>query len=260
MTLHRMSPPVVPLEVQRVPVVPKGLPLAARAWLIAALAVIPAVMVLVDDRTGLRLVMGALAIMAVTVGVCLRIMLGTIEPRVVRVVADVPTLHFAPPASATVPTLGLGVAALLPGIAQLIVDVVDLPTMSGSFLLGRAPYVLGILGIGVIVVQLWRLRVPEGLELTPQGIRGIRGSGRVDWRWDDLAQVSVIAPPVAKLSLVPNGGGRPVLAPTLILGSDPNEVAAIVRYYLERPAERAALAEGGVEAVRRVEDALSLRP
>ncbi|MDF2920774.1 MAG: murein endopeptidase, partial [Microbacterium sp.] len=126
--------------------------------------------------------------------------------------------------------------------------------------LSRSPYAIGVLGLAFIAVWVWRLRVPAGLELTPAGVRGVRGSARIDWSWDDLVQVGVVGAPVAKLSLTPRGGvGRPVLAPTLALGSDPNEVAAIVRYYLERPAERGALADGGVAAVRRVEDALSAR-
>jgi hypothetical protein len=150
-------------------------------------------------------------------------------------------------------------AALLPALAQLVVDLNGLPMMSG-ILLSRAPYVLGVIGIATIVVYLWRLRVPAGLELSPEGLRGIRGPADFAWSWDDLAQVGVAAAPIAKLSLVPRGGlGRPVLSPMLSLGSDPNEVAAIVRYYLERPAAREALADGGVEAVRRVEDALRAR-
>lgn len=259
MTLHRMSPRVVPEGATRVPVTPKGLSANQRSVLLLLFAVPPIVIVIADDRAGLRLVMGALAVLIVTAVVWFRLVLGTIEPRVVRVVGDASTLHFAPPAASTVPTLVLGVVVLLPALAQLMVDVNGLPTMSG-ILLSRAPYVLGVIGVATIAVYLWRLRVPLGLELFPEGLRGIRGAGDFAWSWDDLAQVSVVAAPIAKLSLVPRGGmGRPVLAPTISLGSDPNEVAAIVRYYLERPAEREALDEGGIEAVRRVEDALRAR-
>ena len=260
MRLVRLSPHVMPAEVERVPVLPRGISSTQRAALVLLFAVPGVVILVADDRWGLRWVMGALTVLIVTVSAGLRVMLGTIESRVVRVVGDAPTLHFAPPSAATVPTLVLGVASLLPAVAQFVVDVNDLPTMSGSFLLARAPYALGVLGVAVIAVQLWRLRVPAGLELTPDGLRGIRGSARIDWPWEDLAQVSVVAAPVAKLSLVPRAGaGSPILAPMLVLGSDPNEVAAIVRYYLERPAERGALADGGVEAVRRVENALRAR-
>jgi hypothetical protein len=259
MSLHRMSPRVVPDGEPRVPVAPKGLSANQRAGLVLLFAVPGIVIVIADDRVGLRLVMGALVVLVVAVSVGLRVMLGAIEARVVRVVGDAPTLHFAPRAASTLPTLVLGMAALLPALAQLVADLNGLPTMSG-ILLTRAPYVLGVIGIATIAVYLWRLRVPAGLELSPEGLRGIRGPADFAWGWDDLAQVRVVAAPIAKLSLVPRGGmGRPVFAPMLSLGSDPNEVAAIVRYYLERPAEREALADGGVDAVRRVEDALRAR-
>ncbi|MBZ4488191.1 hypothetical protein LQ938_11020 [Microbacterium sp. cx-55] len=259
MSLQRMSPRVLPADGQRAPVYPNGRNPRALAWLVTAVALLPAFLAVADGRGGFRLVMGALAVTILTIGISLHRMFGAIEPRVVRVDEDAAGLRFAPPAAATLPMFAVAVALLLPGIAQLVVDTQGLPTMSGG-IVSRAPYALGILGLVTLAVQLWRVRVPAGLELTTERLRGIRGSAGVDWRWEDLADVSVAAGPVAKLSLVPRGGaGRPVLAPMLALGSDPNEVAAIVRFYLERPAERVALAEGGVAAVRRVEDALRAR-
>jgi hypothetical protein len=259
MNLHRMSPRIAPEGESRVPVFPKGRSPRALASLILLFAVPGVIVAIAGDRLGLRLVMGALAIVVVTVSVALHVMAGVIEARVVRVVKDAPTLHFAPPPVATVPIFVIGLSLLLPALAQFVADMQGLQTLS-TRLLSTGPYLLGALGFAAIVVQLWRMRVPAGLELSPEGLRGIRGYGDFAWGWDDLAQVGVIAGPAAKLSLVPRGGmGRPVLAPTLGLGSDPNEVAAIVRYYFENPAEREALDEGGVEAVRRVEDALRAR-
>ena len=131
--------------------------------------------------------------------------------------------------------------------------------MSSGLIVGSAPYALGVIGVITLAVQLWGMRLPAGLILTPDGLLGIRDSGEVRLGWDDLARVDVAERPVAKLSLIPRGGARPVLAPARALGSDPNQVAAIVRYYFERPAERHLLADGGVAAVRRVEDALRAR-
>lgn len=247
----------MPADERRVPVFPNGRNPRALAWLVVAVAMLPLSLVFLDDRSGFRLVMAALAMTILTVGVALHLMFGVIHPGVVRVAPDVPALRFIPPAAARLPMFAVAVALLLPAIAQVLVETQGLPTLSGSGIVARAPYALGILGLVVLAVQLWRLQVPAGLELTPAGLRGIRGYAKVDWPWEDLVDVGVSTGPVAKVSLVPRGPtGRPALAPMLALGSDPNEVAAIVRYYLDRPSERAALTSGGVEAVRRVENAV----
>ncbi|WP_460772146.1 hypothetical protein [Microbacterium sp. GXF7504] len=252
MSLQRLHPRIPSAE--QVPVFPNGRNPRMLGWVVIGVALLPAALAVFDDRLGFRFVMAALAVTVVSAGVALLVMFGVIEPRVVRVDTDARSLRFVPPAAAVWPISAIAVALLLPAVAQLVVDTQGLPTMAGGVLLTRAPYLLGVLGLAILTVQLWRRRIPAGLELTPERLRGIRG--HLDLGWDELAQVSVVAGRAAKLSLVPRGGkGRPVLAPTLALGSDPNQVAAIVRYYLERPAERAALAEGGVAAVRRVEAA-----
>jgi hypothetical protein len=203
--------------------------------------------------------MAALALTILIIGIGVHAMFGTIEPRVVRVDADAASLRFMPPAAATVPPLVIALALLLPAIARAIVDAAALPPMNWSWLLARGPYALGALGLAVLAVRLWQLRVPAGLELTPRGLRGIRGRAHLDWAWEDLGDVRVVAGPAAKLLLAMRGGTSPVLAPTITLGSDPNQVAAIVRFYLEHPAERTALTEGGPAAVRRAEDAMRER-
>lgn len=254
MALQRLSPRLAPSADAAIPVFPNGRSPRPLAWLVIAVALLPAFLTLADDRLGFRLVMAALALAIVVIGVGLFVMFGSIERHVVRVDAAAPALRFAPPAAATVPPVLIALALLLPAIAQAVVEVTGLPTMP-SILLSRGPYALGLLGLIILGVRLWQLRVPAGLTLTPAGLRGIRGRADIDWRWEDLASVSVVAAPAAKLALVPRGGaGRPVQAPALALGSDPNAVAAIIRHYLENPRERAALSEGGAAAVRRVED------
>lgn len=254
MSLQRLHPRIPSAE--QVSVFPNGKNPRMLAWAVIAVALLPAALAVFDDRLGFRLVMAALAVTVVSAGVALLVMFGVIEPRVVRVDADARSLRFMPPAAAVWPISAIAVALLLPAVAQLVVDTQGLPTMAGGVLLTRAPYLLGVLGLAILAVRLWRRRTPAGLELTPERLRGIRGHGDLDLQWDDLAQASVVAGPAAKLSLVPRGGrGRPALAPMLALGSDPNLVAEIVRYYLERPMERAVLAEGGAAAVRRVEAA-----
>lgn len=260
MSVHTLSPRVLPSDHGSVPLVPNGRSPRPLAWLVIAFALLPALLMLTDSGAGFRLVMGALTVTVLTVGIGLHVMFGAIAPRAVRVDDTAPWLWFVPSAAASVPVLLMGVALLLPAIAQLVVDVAGLATATTSWLLSRAPYVLGALGVVIIVTRLTRLRTVAGLEVTSHGVRGIRGHGRVDWSWDDLARVEVIAAPAAKLALTPQGASAPTaLAPALALGSDPNLVAVIVRYYLERPAERGVLDEGGVTAIRRVEEAVRER-
>lgn len=253
MSVQLMSPLVRSRDEVSVPVVPNGRSPRPLGWLVIAFAVVPLFLLLVDDQPGSRLLMGALTVTIIVVGVGLLASFGAIEAGVVRVDRDAATLRFVPPRAATLPRTATAIALLLPAIAQGVADAAGLPTGLTTAVLSRAPYLLGALGVVVLAVRLWQLRVPTGLELTPTGLRGIRGVADIDLRWDDLADVGVVAAPAAKLTLVTRGGGGGVLAPALALGSDPNQVAAIVRYYLDRPAERGALEEGGVAAVRRVE-------
>jgi hypothetical protein len=258
MSLQRMSPRLTPSGETPIPVFPNGRSPRPLAWLVIAFTLLPAALAFADDRIGFRLVMGALALTILVVGIGLHVMFGAVEPRMIRIDADSPDLRFAPPAAATVPTILMSLALLLPAIAQLIVDTAGLPTMSASWVLSRGPYALGLLGLVLLGVQLSRMRVPAGLTLTPGGLRGIRGRARIEWEWADLAEAKVVAAPAAKLSLTPRGG-RAVLAPAMALGSDPNQVAAIVRFYLTHPGERTVLADGGAAAVRRAEDSLRER-
>lgn len=105
----------------------------------------------------------------------------------------------------------------------------------------RTPYVLGLLGLVFFVQQLWALRVSRGLKLTPEGIRGIRGMGRVALTWDDLNAASAMSTRSgAKLALHLKHGAVNVI-PRRLIGSDPDAVAAIINYFLRHPADRGLL-------------------
>jgi hypothetical protein len=226
---------------------------------VLAAAALMAFVAVVDDRLGLRLIMAAFAVMLVCIGVCLMFVAGSVVPRTVRIDTDAASLHFVPPARATVAFVVMGVSMLLPAIAQIVAVRQNLPTMQGIFITG-GPYALAVLGLAVVGVQLWRLRTPAGLELSPEGLRGIRGSAAVDLPWESLAAVQLASAPTARLSLIPGGGARPVLVPMAPMGSDPCLVVPIVRYYLDRPEERALLAGGGEAAIRRVQEAEQTAP
>ncbi|MDQ1131121.1 hypothetical protein [Microbacterium sp. SORGH_AS_0888] len=258
MSWQRMSPQVRETGVEVVPVFPKGRAPRGLAWAIVAFALLPALLALVDGRIGFRLLMGSLALVCLTVGVGVLVMFGAVGQGSVRVRPGGASLRFGPPLAATLPVVVMAFSLLLPAIAQLAIDTAGLPTMAMTAVFSRAPYVLGILGVAILVVQAWRMRVPAGLELTPEGLRGIRGAGVVAWTWEELVEAKVVAAPAAKLCLVPKGGA-PVMAQAMLLGSDPNQVAAIVRYFLRTPSERAVLLEGGEAAVRRAEAGLRVR-
>lgn len=118
----------------------------------------------------------------------------------------------------------------------------------------RTVYILGILGVVLLAQQLWALRVPRGLELTPEGVRGVRGLGSVVLDWDKLGAAAAVSTRTgAKLALHVTTGEVHVLQRRLI-GSDPDAVAAIINYYLRHPADRGLLDTPEV-AMRRVAQA-----
>ena len=106
----------------------------------------------------------------------------------------------------------------------------------------KTVYALGLLGFVLLAQQLWALRVPRGLELTSEGVCGVRGAGRIVVNWDNLGAASAISTRTgAKLSLQVKSGEVHFL-PRRLIGSDPDAVAAIINYYLRHPADRDHLA------------------
>lgn len=250
-----MSPRLPVSGGEEISVFPRGRDPRPLAWLVIAFTIVPALIALVSDEPGTRLILGALAVTVLVIGISTLVMFGAIGSRVVRVHDAPGALRFVPSRAATVPMYAIGLALLLPGAARLTADASGMRLVQTSLLVTVAPYVLGALGLVVLVLRLVRLRVPAGLTLTSKGLRGIRGQGELDWRWEDLARVGVVAAPAAKLSLLRVGSARPILAPPLALGSDPNLVAALVQFYLDHPSRRVMLDAGGPDAVRHAEQA-----
>lgn len=106
----------------------------------------------------------------------------------------------------------------------------------------RTVYLIGALGVVFFAQQLWALRVPRGLELTPTELRGVRGVGRIALKWDDLGEAFAMSTRTgAKLSLRLKRG-EVLIFPRRLLGSDPDAVAAIINHYLRHPSDRDSLA------------------
>lgn len=235
-----------------------GRPPGRFAPIILLFAVPPAVIAAADDRLGLRLVMASLVIVVCAAAVVAVVRSRTMTTGVVRFHDSSHSLWLRPPASPSVAVVVLLFVLLLPAVAQGATDILGLETMP-SVVVRRGPYLLAALAAGGLVVMLWRLRRAPGIEMTPSGIHGIRGVGPVHWRWDEVGEVTVEPGRVARLGLA-HAEGSPVFAvPFLMLGSDPQRAAALLRFYKDNPTERPLLAEGGAEAVRRANDVLRAR-
>jgi hypothetical protein len=121
-------------------------------------------------------------------------------------------------------------------------------------------------GVLLLLVGAWVFRLVirgllrrQGLCLSADRVElwnGYRNPTLLDWK--DIKGVSVGESHAAGLSfplisLLHAGGGRSEITGNK-MGSDPNVVAAIVRFYLDHPEQRDALSDP-VEALRRVEQA-----
>ncbi|MFD5599350.1 hypothetical protein ACFWHR_04765 [Leucobacter sp. NPDC058333] len=161
---------------------------------------------------------------------------------VVRLVNQSPSLRFtyAPSLDLLYPLAAA--IMVLPAILALIARLRGEAVADIGF--GRRTVeVLGILGVVLLAQQLWALRAPRGLELTSEGVRGVRGAGRIVLSWDDLGAASAMSTRTgAKLGLRVTSGETYIL-PRRLIGSDPDAVAAIINYYLRHPADRHHLAQ-----------------
>ncbi|WP_394686353.1 hypothetical protein [uncultured Microbacterium sp.] len=223
---------------------------------VALATLVPIFIVVVADELGIRLVMGGFAILLVAVLGYVTLAKRLPRDGVVYIASRGPGLHFRPPVWTTASTVVLLVLCGLMGIGAAIAAGVD---GEGFVSPRRSPLLLTVLSAVSLGVILWPLRVIPGLRLTVDGIQGIRARGEVDWLWDLVGEITVEPGRVARLGLA-HAEGSPVLAvPFLMLGSDPQRAAALLRFSKDNPTERPLLAEGGAEAVRRANDVLRAR-
>ncbi|MDF2665404.1 MAG: murein endopeptidase [Microbacterium sp.] len=221
---------------------------AARIVLVLT-AIAFTLIVVVERDLGTRLVMGSFAVLAAATAGSVTLLRRLSENGVVRIDTEGPGLHFRPPIWPTALTVVLLLLFTLPAVAVAVGGADDLFTPR------RSPMLLVVVVLVFFGVMLWRLRIPSGLRLTVDGIRGIRARGDLAWSWDEVGAVEVSGPPAA-LSLTRKDGYVPVTATMRFLGSDPNQVAAIVRFFRDNPAERAVLEQGGRAALDRAAEVL----
>jgi len=212
---------------------------------------------IVPNPPMVRLVMGALAVTIVIAVTGAAMQFRHIQSRASWIDGSSASLWFRPLPSRAAWTMTSAVAALIPAATLGYGLTVGVP--NGSPFLFLAVLALAIVGLASLGVIVWGFRVPAGLAIEPNGLRGIRACGDIHWSWDELGDVEVVAAPGAKLSLRRADGEPPVTAPMLYLGADPNDVAEIVRFFRDHPEERRVLAEGGERAIKRVVEVLASR-
>lgn len=206
--------------------------------------------VAVADDLGIRLLFGAFSLLLVAIAVYVGCLRRLLETGVVRIDTRGPGLRFQPPVWPTAFLVAILLLLALPAVAVVVIGD------AGEVLSPRrSPLLLPVFSAICLAVMIWRLRVPAGLRLTVDGIRGIRARGDLAWSWDEVGEVGVDGPPAA-LTLTRKDGYVPVTASMRYLGSDPNQVATIVRFFRDHPEERAILARGGQAALDRAADAL----
>lgn len=188
---------------------------------------------------GFQLVMGSCALFISAFGVMLPILRDAVAEWTLHLDTRAPQLRFAPPTKLSAIFLIAAGLAMLPALVGLVFEIRGEPVAVSWT--GRA----GIYGIGLLAVlwlgqQLWSLRLPPGLTLSPRGLTGVRGAKPVDIPWSELAAVSTVSGRGAKLVLRRTGGDTTLIEP-LWIGSDPRVVTAIIDYYLTHPAQRSLL-------------------
>lgn len=204
---------------------------------------------------GFAALMGVLAVLMVAIGAVWLLWQGSTVARRVRVESVPGGLRFIPSIWVYVLFPILGICGLLPGAVALGFAAAGIGVMQEGSVSRLGPYGVSLIALVALGHQLWVLRRPSGLTLTETGLSGVRGGPLVEVSWDDLSRVSVVASPSAKLVLTPWNTSGLVIDPRWI-GSDPNEVAAIIDYYREHPRDRRLLADPRA-AIRRVEDSVA---
>lgn len=197
----------------------------------------------VDQHLGSRLILWSLALTTAALVVCAALLGTAVRSGIVRYAASGP-LRFLPRRRAAIAEWVMAAALLLPGATTLIALVLDLP-ISNMRGIVWGPVALVIASIVEFVRLIVSRRAPAGLTVDEAGIRGVRGAKPLDMPWEEIMAVQAFTTRGNRFS-VWQAGGLPVTIGAAHLGSDAACVAAVVRYFLERPEYRPALADPAV--------------
>ncbi|RLP79219.1 hypothetical protein D9V34_15555 [Mycetocola lacteus] len=128
---------------------------------------------------------------------------------------------------------------------------------SGGYSAARHLRLFLIVGIIGSIWELWKLRSPAGLSITPDCIYGVRGGASVDIPWTRLRDVSIdVAHGIGggRYIYLHQEQGSPIRVDSRLTGTDVNVLYWTVRYFLEHPEQRELLRDPEA-ALRRVEEA-----
>lgn len=167
--------------------------------------------------------------------------------------------------------LGLALVATALGVYSVVCIVVGI-AQNGGNVWGAAPrsaWVLGVVFLGLSAFA-WRetyraFRANIGVRLAPDRVGLNHGHKDLFLYWKQIANVTVETvnkgterkKRMVSCVRIDVEDGRVFHVDIVELGSDPNVVAALMRYYLDRPQERHVLANPE-EAIRRFSEAQSL--
>ena len=222
------------------------------------IAAICGALAFVDDADpSFRGLMGSFALVFAGFGPILLIWQESVSHRRVRIADRAVALQFVPARRVQAVFPLWASLGLLPGIVALMLAYSGLASVSEGFGYHGGAYGIALISLGWLVHQTWMLRRPRGLTLTEHRLSGVRGDKDVDLPWEYLDEARVSSGPAPKLVLTRIDGQFSSIEPRWI-GSDPNEVAAIITYYLEHPEECGLLSDPRA-AVRLVEDSVPVR-
>lgn len=196
-----------------------------------------------------------MASMALTCGGVLLIFhaqVGAVRERTVRIAHEGP-LRFVPPARIALSYLPTS----LLGVAAGTFSTIGLFTVNEGYVSRwdwRNVGVFGLLALFWLAQMAWGLRRPAGLEVSPSGLRGVRGSANVDTRWEELDHANAFVTPKSASLEVTFKGGSAVEIDAVHLGSDPTVVAAVIEHFRADGADRELLLDPRA-ALRAVEAA-----
>lgn len=143
--------------------------------------------------------------------------------------------------------VALAISAIAIGLAQL-----DPTALEGMTRYERAAVTfLPPFGLALLLYQLWTLRRPAGLTLTPSALYGVRRGPAINLTWNHLISVHALTGKRTS-SLILGTVEGPQRIRGSAVGGDLHAVASVIDYYLRHPDERHRLSDG-IAAVEHVD-------
>lgn len=197
-----------------------------------------------SDDGYLRFVVAVLVVSSVSAFCWLATLVNARFSNTLRISPHSP-LRFVPARRLLVFSLVASSTLILAGLSMLLTWVVPglnpltgPPRRAGGLLSG---VVLLCAGAFFLIYSVMRLRVPQGLIVSPTGIHWWRGLSEQTMRWEHLSSVDVRGAGGTIQLRIEAEPGSPISFAASLIGSDPRVVAAIARFFWAHPEERSFL-------------------